>query len=365
MKPMPWHDFRRKAASRPQRIILAEGEDPRVVKAAVTLQTENIAHPCLIGSRSKVEPLWRQQGGGTLELACVDPQTLSPAEKNTWATAWLALPKNKKQSMEEALQKIKDPLILGCLHLKSGNVDGFVGGATRTTADTLRAVFTVIGLSPEASTLFGFFLMENRGPDSLSGPLVLLADCAVIPNPSAKQLCNIAVGAAAAYQFFLSESPRVAFLSFSTGGSASHPFVTKVQDALKMARGKAPHVAFEGEWQADTALDPFTASIKGAGESPLAGKANVLILPDLNCGNIAYKLAQRLGQIRAVGPVLWGTALPANDLSRGCSSDDIIDMAALTALQAQVVHPQAVFEPKSAAQSLAGPRDRSGGEIKS
>jgi phosphate acetyltransferase len=274
---------------------------------------------------------------------CVDPQGLSSTEKKTWTDTWLSLPKNKQKSNEEALQKIQDPLILGCLHLKAGKVDGFVGGSTRSTADTLRAVFTVIGLAPDASTLFGFFLLEKREQSHEGASLVLLADCAVIPDPSIKQLSNIAIGAAAAYQFFMEDPPRVAFLSFSTLGSASHPFVDKVRDALKMAREKAPRIAFEGEWQADTALDPFTASVKGAGSSPLAGKANVLIAPDLNCGNIAYKLVQRLGNVRAVGPVLWGTAQPANDLSRGCSTEDIIDMAALTALQAQAARPQPVL----------------------
>jgi phosphate acetyltransferase len=226
--------------------------------------------------------------------------------------------------------------------LKSGKADGFVGGATRTTADTLRAVFNVIGLAPRASTLFGFFLMENRAGEAPS--LILLADCAVVPDPSAKQLCNIAVGAAEAFRCVLNDSPRVALLSFSTLGSASHPFADKVREALEKAQAKAPGVSFAGEWQADTALDPFTAGVKGAGNSPMAGKANVLIVPDLNTGNIAYKLAQRLGRIRAVGPVLWGTAQPANDLSRGCSPDDVIDMAALTALQAQPLHSKAALK---------------------
>src|SRR5258708_31813444 len=343
MKPTSWHDFRQKAARQPQRILLAEGDDPRVVKAARVLHAEKIALPWLVGSRKKIESLWKKGGGGEFDCPCVDFDALSSAEKKSWAEEWLSLPKNKKQSLDEALEKIQDPLILGCLYLKKGKVDGFVGGATRSTADALRAVFTVIGLAPDASTLFGFFLLENK---SASGSLVLLGDCAVIPDPSARQLCNIAIAAAAAYQFFMSEQPRVAFLSFSTLGSASHPFVDKVREALRMAREKAPALAVEGEWQADTALDVFTASVKGAGSSPLAGKANVLIAPDLNCGNIAYKLVQRLGQVRAVGPVLWGTAQPANDLSRGCSADDIVDMAALTAFQAQALHAQPVLAQK-------------------
>jgi phosphate acetyltransferase len=336
MKVISWHDFRQKASKQPQRIVLAEGEDARVVQAALTLHTQKIAQPVLIGSRKTIEALWSKAGGRSFDVPCLDPQAFSSAEKNTWADEWLALPKNKTQSRNDAFQRIQDPLVLGCLYLRKGQVDGFVGGATRTTADTLRAVFNIVGLAPRASTLFGFFLIENK----TSGSLVLLADCAVIPDPSSKQLCNIAVQAAAAYEFFLADKPRVAFLSFSTHGSAEHPFVDKVREALRMAKEKAPALMLEGEWQADTALDAFTASVKGAGDSPMAGQANVLIVPDLNCGNIAYKLVQRLGHVRAVGPVLWGTAQPANDLSRGCSADDIVDMAALTSVQAQAVHRQ-------------------------
>jgi phosphate acetyltransferase len=346
VKSLSWHDFRQKAARLPQRIVLADGEDSRVVKAAVTLLQEKIAHPYLVGSRKKIESLWKQHGGGQLELTCIDASAFTAAERTSWTEEWLSLPKNKQQSASEAAQKLQDPLILGCLYLRKGVVDGFVGGATRSTADTLRAVFNIIGLAPRASTLFGFFLMERRSRDTAPSSLLLLADCAVIPDPSAKQLANIGIGSAAAYQFFLLEKPQVAFLSFSTLGSASHPFVDKIREALRLAREKAPEIAFEGEWQADTALDAFTAQIKGAGPSSMAGKANVLVVPDLNCGNIAYKLVQRIGQTRAVGPVLWGTALPANDLSRGCSTDDVIDMAALTALQAQSSKPQPVLVHK-------------------
>jgi phosphate acetyltransferase len=347
VKSLSWHDFRLKAAHTPQRIIFADGEDARVVSAAVQLQTEKIVHPQLVGSRKKIEPLWNLQGGQKLELACLDATAFTPTENTRWVNAWQSLPKNKQMTPEEAREKLKDPLNLGCLALKMGQADGFVGGATRTTADTLRAVFNIIGLAPRTSTLFGFFLIEKRPATSGEATgLVLLADCAVIPDPSPKQLCNIGLGSAAAFEFFLQDQPRVAFLSFSTLGSATHPFVDKVREALRMAREKAPQILCDGEWQSDTALDAFTAQIKGASKSLMAGRANVLIVPDLNCGNIAYKLVQRLGQTRAVGPVLWGTAQPANDLSRGCSIEDVIDMAALTALQAQATRLQPVLAQK-------------------
>ena len=214
--------------------------------------------------------------------------------------------------------------------LREHEADGFIGGATRTTTDTLRAIFSIVGLSPTASTLFGFFMIEAK-----SGQLVILADCAVIPDPSPKQLAQVGIGAAQAYEFFTGSPAKVAFLSFSTKGSAEHPFVEKVRKAMEIAREKAPALAIDGEWQADAALDRFSAQIKGVGNSPMAGQANVLVAPDLNCGNIAYKLVQRLGGCRAVGPVLWGTAQPANDLSRGCLTEDVLDMMALTTLQVQ------------------------------
>jgi phosphate acetyltransferase len=298
-----WSDFRVQASQKPARIILADGQDPRVIEAAKRARALKIADPLLI----------------TPEMA---------GDASRWIKTLRNLPKYKALSEREAAESVKDPLILGCLMLREGLADGFIGGATRTTADTLRAVFTIVGLAPRTSTLFGFFLIEGQG-----GRLVLLADCAVTPEPSPKQLAHIGIGAAEAYEFYTGQTPQVAFLSFSTHGSAQHSSVEKVRQALEMARAKAPSLALEGEWQPDAALDLFSAQIKGVGPSSMAGHANVLIVPDLNSGNIAYKLVQRLGGCRAVGPVLWGTARPANDLSRGCSSEDVLDMLALTTLQ--------------------------------
>ncbi len=305
MKAISWQDFRDQAARAPARLIVADGDDPRAIEAAALARAQKIAEPILLTPNSV-------------------------RNKDHWIQALLALPKHKNLSLAEVEARIQDPLVLGCLMLREGNADGFIGGATRTTADTLRAVFSIVGLAPRTSTLFGFFFIEAS-----KGRFVLLADCAVIPDPSPKQLANIAIGAAQAYEFFTGLQPKVAFLSFSTHGSAEHPYVDNVRQALEIAREKAPSLTVEGEWQADAALDPFSAQIKGVGDSPMAGQANVLIAPDLNCSNIAYKLVQRLGGCRAVGPVLWGTAMPANDLSRGCSAEDILDMMALTTLQVQ------------------------------
>jgi len=336
MNAFSWHDFRQKAARAPKKILLADGEDPRVIKAAAFVHAEKIAHPVLLGSPSKIKPVWKQYAESSLEPPCLDIQSLSSDAKERLVRALSGITKYKALSSTEAASLLNDTLILGCLQLKLGAAEGFVGGATRSTADTLRAAFSIVGLAPRVSTLFGFFFIERRMTAGTAGPLVLLADCAVIPDPSAKQLAHIAIGSAAAYELLTGDEPHVAFLSFSTQGSANHPLIEKVRQALSLAKEKAPALQMAGEWQADAALDFFAAKIKGVGDSPMAGKANVLIVPDLNCGNIAYKLVQRLGGCRAVGPVLWGLDRPANDLSRGCTTEDVVDMIALTGIQAQI-----------------------------
>ncbi|MFA5974757.1 MAG: phosphate acyltransferase [Elusimicrobiota bacterium] len=328
-----WHEFRQKASRSPQRIVLADGEDPRVIQAAAIAKNERIAEPVLIGDPIQMDSVWSAHADG-FPLQAIDPSTYIDRNENELLDDLLSCPHFKDLSRREARRRLQDPLLLGCLYLKRGQADGFIGGATRTTADTLRAVFSVTGLAARAGILFGLFLIErqtHRSPKSL----VLLADGAVIPDPSSKQLADIGIRSAEAYTFFTGQQARVAFLSFSTRGSAQHVLIDKVRRATELAREKAPHLSIDGEWQGDTALDVFSAGIKGAGDSPMAGQANVLIVPDLNCGNIAYKLVQRLGGCRAVGPVLWGTAQPANDLSRGCSVEDVLDMIALTSLQAQ------------------------------
>ncbi len=329
-----WHDFRQKAATAPKKIVLADGEDARVIKAAALAQSLGIAIPVLVGSASKISPIWQQFAPAGQEPNCIDASIMSTVAKAEYSDALKTIRKFKELTSEEIQENLKDSLVLGCLTLKMGRVEGFIGGASRTTADTLRAVFSIIGLAPRGQTLFGFFLVETQGT-AASRPLVILADCAVIPEPSPKQLAQIALGSAAAYEMFFEEKARVAFLSFSTEGSAEHTSVLKIRDAIALARAKAPQIEISGEWQADAALDMTAAKLKGVGMNPMAGQANVLIMPDLNCGNISYKLVQRLGGCRAVGPVLWGTAQPANDLSRGCSTEDIIEMISLTALQAQ------------------------------
>ena len=328
-----WQSFRAKASKTPCKIVLAEGEDPRVIEAAQRAIAERVAQPVLVGNLKRIQTMWSKTENYALPTI-LDVGRFSNDERQGYAAALRSISKFSTLNDSAIEERLHDGLVLGCLALKRHQVDGFVGGAVRTTADTLRAAFSIIGLKKHVSTLFGFFLIEPSVASKMETPLVLLADGAVIPEPSAKQLAQIAIYSAEAWSFFTGESPRVAFLSFSTAGSAEHPMVTKMREALALAREKAPALIMEGEWQTDAALDIFTARQKGVGASPIAGQANVLIVPDLNCGNIAYKLAQRLGGCRAVGPVLWGLAQPANDLSRGCSAEDILDMIALTAQQA-------------------------------
>lgn len=310
MKPVSWDRFRQQAARQPAKIVLADGDDPRAIQAAHDARRLGVAEPLLLTAAS-------------------------PVDSVRWTRALLDIPKFKSLTPSEAEAKIRDPLILGCLMLKAHEVDGFIGGATRTTTDTLRAIFNTIGLAPKTSTLFGYFLIEAH-----DGRFVILADCAVIPEPSPKQLAHIGIGAAKAYEALTGDKARVAFLSFSTHGSAEHALVDRVKEAVSLAREKDPALTLEGEWQADAALDRFTATIKGVGDSPMAGQANVLVVPTLETGNIAYKLVQRLGSCRAVGPVLYGAAAPAHDLSRGCSADDILDLMAITTLQVQTLKKQ-------------------------
>lgn len=330
-----WQTFREKASKSPRKLVLADGEDPRVIEAAARAANEEMALPVLVGRRAQVETTWRSFSSKPLETLDVD--TLSRDQKDLFLRTLAGLPKFKDLTPEDHAAKLQDPLVLGCLALRLKQVEGFIGGAARTTTDTLRAAFSIVGLRHGVATLFGFFLIEKQAAKEDEQPLVLLADCAVIPDPSVKQLSQIGIFGAQAFQFFTGDDPRVAFLSFSTHGSAEHPFVDKMRQALAMAREKAPALVADGEWQADAALDMLTARIKGVNASPMAGRANVLVVPDLNCGNIAYKLVQRLGGCRAVGPVLWGMAQPANDLSRGCTAEDVLDMMALTSLQAQAM----------------------------
>ena len=236
-------------------------------------------------------------------------------------------------TLEEANELVQDPLYLACLMIKSGDADGEVAGAQNTTGDVLRPALQVIKTSPGVRVVSGAFIMNTRTPEYGMNGTLLFADCAVMPNPNAEELASIAIASAQTMKNLVGTEPKVAMLSFSTKGSANHEMVDKVQEATRMAKELEPELDIDGELQADAALVPEVGSSKAPGSS-IAGKANVLVFPSLEAGNIAYKLVQRLGNAEAIGPVLQGMAAPVNDLSRGCSVEDIYNMVAITANQA-------------------------------
>ena len=312
-----------------QRIVLAEGTEPRTLKAADMLIRDAIANITLIGDPAEIHALAKE-----LELiniakaTIVNPNDAEFVEK--YAQLFFELRKSKGITIEEARKTASNPLYLGCLLIKNGEADGQVAGARNTTGDVLRAAFQVIKPKKGISVVSGAFVMllPEGSPYGTDGILVF-ADCAVVPEPSAPELAQIAVSAAETAKAVAAIDPRVAILSYSTKGSAKGPVVDTVIEATKIAHEMAPELAIDGELQADAAIVPSVAKSK-APQSEIAGKANVLVFPSLNVGNIAYKLVQRISGAQAVGPILQGLAKPVNDLSRGCSPEDIYKTVFIT-----------------------------------
>lgn len=322
-----------RAKANPQRIVLPEGTEPRTLSAADRIIAEKLAEIILIGDPKDILALAKE-----LKLDHIQEATIvNPADETVidkYAPLFYELRKKKGISMEEARLTTANPLYLGCLMVKSGDADGQVAGAQNTTGNVLRAAFQVIKTQPGIDVVSGAFLMLlppglNFGTDGI----LVFADCAVVPDPTAAELAQIAVSAAQTARDIAGIEPRVAILSFSTKGSAKHERVTKVIEATEIAKSMAPNLILDGELQADAAIVPGVAHTK-APNSPLNGRANVLVFPSLEVGNIAYKLVQRLGGVQAVGPVLQGLAAPVNDLSRGCFPEDIYKTIIMTANQA-------------------------------
>lgn len=315
-----------------QRIVLAEGTEPRTLTAADMIIRDGIADIILLGKPEEVKAKAAELSLSNIGKATIiDPTDTAFTEK--YAQLFYELRKSKGITIEDARKTVLNPLYLGCLLIKNGDADGQVSGALHTTGDVLRAAFQVIKPKKGISVVSGAFLMMlPEGSPYGTDNILVFADCAVVPNPTAPELAQIAVSAAETAKCLAGIDPRVAILSFSTKGSAKHEMVDKVIEATKIAHEMDPTIKLDGELQADAAIVPSVGKSK-APNSEIAGTANVLVFPSLEVGNICYKLVQRLGGVQAVGPFLQGLAKPVNDLSRGCSAEDIYKTIIVTCNQ--------------------------------
>ncbi len=322
-----------KAQNSPKTIVLPEGTEERTLRAANVLLSKKIANIILLGNQNEIKGLAKEFGLEKIaDAKIIDPK--SHNKKNELADLLFDIRKNKGLTKKEAFKLVENPLYLACLLIKNGDADGEVAGAANATGDVLRPAFQIVKTLPGISVVSGAFFMLLKEKSFGDDGIIVFADCAVHPNPNDKELAEIAVSSANTAKSIAGLEPRVAMLSFSTKGSAKHEMVDKVVNATKIAKEMAPELQIDGELQADAAIVEAIGK-KKAPDSEIAGNANILVFPTLEVGNIAYKLVQRMAGAEAVGPVLQGMAAPINDLSRGCSVDDIVNLVAITANQAQ------------------------------
>lgn len=324
--------IRSKAREHSKMIVLPEGTEERTIKAADQVIAEGLARITLIGNPTEIKALVDKFGLKNIDKAViVDPK--SHSKKEAYTQMLFEIRKSKGLTIEQASALVEDPLYLATLMIKAGDADGEVAGAANATGDVLRPAFQIVKTLPGISVVSGAFIMILKDHKWGENGVLVFADCAVHPNPTAKELAEIAVSTAKTTRAIAGFEPRVAMLSFSTKGSAKHEMCDKVIEATRLAKEMAPDLMIDGELQADAAIVEAIGKSKAPG-SAIAGKANVLVFPTLEVGNIAYKLVQRLAGAEAVGPVLQGMAAPINDLSRGCSVEDIVNLVAITANQA-------------------------------
>ncbi|MDI3518355.1 MAG: phosphate acetyltransferase [Caldanaerobacter sp.] len=319
-----------KAKANKKKIVLPEGTEPRTLKAAEIVLKEGIADLVLLGKEEEIRE--KAKGLDISKAEIVDPEKSPNLER--YAKEYYELRKNKGMTEEEAERLMKDPMYYGCMMVKLGDVDGMVSGAIHATADVFRPAFQIIKTAPNVKVVSSAFIMEVPECKYGSDGVFIFADCAINPNPTAEELATIAIASAHTAKVLAGIEPKVAMLSFSTKGSASHELVDKVKRATEIAKELAPDLLIDGELQVDAAIVKEVGELKAPG-SPVAGQANVLIFPDLQAGNIGYKLVQRLAKANAIGPISQGLAKPVNDLSRGCSVEDIVNVIAITSVQAQ------------------------------